>query len=84
MHAPAGSARLVVGQLAADTFLEFALDVSGAAAAGRRPRQPHARRQGVIVDERPIAAGKAVAELTDDDVRAVSGDGDPEADVMSS
>jgi len=67
VHAPAGSTRLVSDN-STQTFLEFALDITG--------DQPHvlgrvslARgRQGVVVLERPIAMGKSVVELTEDDV----------------
>lgn len=69
LNAPAGSARMV-SEGAADTFLEFVLE-----SAGNRPhvlgRVSRARgRQRVVVDERPVAAGKAVADLTEEDVAA--------------
>jgi hypothetical protein len=69
LNAPAGSARMV-SEGVADTFLEFVLDSSGnrSQVLGRvsRPRG----RQRVVVDERPVAAGKAVTELTEEDVAA--------------
>jgi hypothetical protein len=64
LNAPAGSAR-IVSDGSADTFLEFVLDIGG-----DRPqvigRVSRARgRQRVVVDERPLATGKAVADLTE-------------------
>jgi hypothetical protein len=60
----------MVSEGAADTFLEFVLDSNGnrPQVIGRvsRPR----RRQRVVVDERPLATGKAVADLTEEDVAA--------------
>jgi hypothetical protein len=69
LNAPAGSAR-IVSDGSADTFLEFVLDIGG-----DRPqvigRVSRARgRQRVVVDERPLATGKAVADLTEEDVAA--------------
>jgi hypothetical protein len=69
LNAPAGSARMV-SEGAADTFLEFVLE-----SAGSRPqvlgRVSRSRgRQRVVVDERPLATGKAVADLTEEDVAA--------------
>lgn len=66
-NTPAGSVRLA-SDGSPQTFLEFELDV-----AGQQPqiigRVSLARgRQGVVVEERPIAPGKAVAEMGDDDV----------------
>jgi len=69
LNAPAGSAR-IVSEGASDTFLEFVLD-----SAGNRPQvvgrvsRPRGR-QRVVVDERPLAADKAVADLTEEDVAA--------------
>jgi len=67
VHTPAGSIRLVSDN-APQTFVEFVLDVS--------PRVPQVLgrvsltrgRQGVVVEERPLAPGKPVAELVEDDV----------------
>ena len=68
VHAPAGGAKLA-SDASAQTFLEFALD-----GAGERPavigRISRARGQRVVVEERPVAANKPVAELTDEDVAA--------------
>ena len=66
-NTPAGSVRLVSDRAAQD-FVEMELDASGS--------QPHvvgrtsvARgRKGLIVEERPIAPGKSIDELTDEDV----------------
>ena len=64
---PASSVRLTADG-SPQTFLEFQLDTSGA-----RPqvigRVSVARgRQGLIVEERPVAADKDVAEIAEDDV----------------
>jgi len=64
---PAGSVRLSA-EGAPHTFLEFQLDTTGA--------RPHVigrvsitrRREGVVVEERPIVPNKAVADLVEDDV----------------
>lgn len=66
-NTPAGSVRLA-SDASPQTFLEFELDV-----AAQQPqvigRVSLARgRQGVVVEERPIAPGKAVTDLADDDV----------------
>jgi hypothetical protein len=66
LHSPAGSAKLV-SDISPETFLEFTLDSSGS-----RPqvvgRVSVARGKRVVVEERPIAAGKPVQDLVDDDV----------------
>jgi hypothetical protein len=64
---PAASVRLS-DEGSPQTFLEFQLDTSGA-----RPqvigRVSQARgRQGVVIEERPIAPEKTIADLVDDDV----------------
>ena len=67
VHTPAGSARLV-SDSSPQTFVEFVLDVS--------PRVPQVLgrvsltrgRQGIVVEERPLATGKPVSALTEDDV----------------
>jgi hypothetical protein len=69
VHAPAGGAKLA-SDTSPETFLEFMLDTTGDR-AGVLGRISHARgRRQVVVDERPIAPGKSVAELTDEDVAA--------------
>jgi hypothetical protein len=69
VHAPAGSAKLA-SDGSAQTFLEFALDTAeeGPAVIGRTSRVRG--RSRVIVDERPVIVGKAVGELTEEDVAA--------------
>jgi hypothetical protein len=67
VHAPAGSVRLIA-DASNQTFIELELDVRG------RDPQVVGRvsvtrgRQGVVVEERPIGDGKAVADLGDDDL----------------
>ena len=69
VHAPAGGAKLA-SDSSAQTFLEFSLDTSGdrPTVLGRTSRARG--RQRVIVDERPVTTGKAVGELTEEDVAA--------------
>jgi len=67
VNTPADGAQLV-SDTSAQTFLEFTLDTSG----------PHPQvigrvslargRQGRVVEERPVAPGKLVADLTEDEV----------------
>lgn len=69
VHAPAGGAKLASDK-SPQTFLEFVLE-----SADSRPsvigRTSRARgRQRVVVEERPVATGKPVAALTDEDVAA--------------
>jgi hypothetical protein len=69
VHAPVGSAKLA-SDSSAQTFLEFSLDNSGdrPTVLGRTSRARG--RQRVIVDERPVTTGKAVGDLTEEDVAA--------------
>lgn len=69
LNAPAGSARMVSSG-SPDTFLEFVLDKGGSRVqvVGRVSRARG--RQRVVVDERPVATGKAIADLTEEDVAA--------------
>ena len=70
VHSPAGSARLA-SDAHPETFLEFALDTAGdrlqvisrtsIARGGKR----------VVVDEKPVAAGKAIKDLGEQDVATV-------------
>jgi hypothetical protein len=67
LNTPADGPRLV-SDSSANTFLEFVLDLSQPTPQViGRVSLAHGR-QGRIVEERPIAAGKAVADLTEDDV----------------
>jgi hypothetical protein len=67
VHTPADGARLV-SDGHPQTFLEFVLDVAG----GPRVlgRVSIDRRSRVTVEEQPIAPGKTIGDLTDDDVAA--------------
>ena len=66
VHAPAESVRLVT-EKAPDTFIELALDTSG-----REPqvlgRVSLSRGRQGRVEERPLAGGKRIVDLTEDDV----------------
>jgi hypothetical protein len=67
VNTPPDGARLVSEALP-NTFLEFALDTTGPTPQViGRVSLAHGR-QGRVVEERSIAAGKRVAELTEDDV----------------
>ena len=69
VHTPASGARLA-SEGAPETFVEIVLDSTSPA--------PHVvgrvsltrGRQGIVVEERPIAANKAIADLTEEDVSA--------------
>src|SRR6478672_6478641 len=65
-HTPAGSVRLVSDH-ASQEFIELELD-----AAAPQPqvlgRSSFRGRAGVTVEERPVAAGKSIEELSEDDV----------------
>lgn len=67
VHAPAGSARLV-SDAAPETFLEIALDSSGAKPQVLGRISLARGRQGVVVEERPIAPETPIAKLGDSDV----------------
>jgi hypothetical protein len=66
VYAPADGVKLV-SDASPSTFLEFVLDTSNEQpqVIGRVSR---ARSRGVIVEEQPVAAGKSIDQLTDDDV----------------
>jgi hypothetical protein len=66
VHSPADGVKLV-SDASPSTFLEFVLDTSGELpqVIGRVSR---AKSRGVTVEEQPLAAGKAIDQLTDDDV----------------
>ena len=67
VHSPADSARLI-SDASPTTFLEFVLESSGP-----RPqvvgRISHGRKR-ITVEERPLADGKAVQDIGEDDVAA--------------
>lgn len=67
VHTPASTVR-IASDASSDTFLELALDLSGPAPAviGRLSIGRGRNRQ--TVEETAIGAGKAVADLTEDDV----------------
>jgi hypothetical protein len=67
LNTPADGPQLV-SDASTTSFLEFALDLSGSVPQViGRVSLAHGR-QGRIVEERPIAPGKSVADLTEDDV----------------
>ena len=66
---PADSARLSAQQ-ATETYLEIALDRSGPEPEVVGRVSLARGRQGTIVDERPVATGKPVEKLTEDDLAA--------------
>jgi hypothetical protein len=67
VHAPAGSARLV-NDAAQQTFVELSLDTSGAQPQVLGRVSITRGRQGVVVEERAIAPGTPIANLTDAEV----------------
>ena len=67
VNTPADGAQLV-SDASPNTFLEFSLDTTGPTPQViGRVSLAHGR-QGRIVEERPVAAGKPVAALTEEDV----------------
>jgi len=69
VHTPAESVRLAAEQ-SPQTFLEIALDVSGAEPAIVGRVSVARGRQGLVIEERPIAASRPVATVTEDDLSA--------------
>ncbi len=67
VHAPAGSARLV-NDAAQQTFVELSLDTSSAMPQVLGRVSLTRGRQGVVVEERAIAPGTSIANLTDAEV----------------
>lgn len=69
VHAPADSARLA-SDTSAQTFIEFALEISGntAQVVGRRSVAQGGKR--VDVEERPVSPGTPVQDLKDEDFAA--------------
>lgn len=66
-NTPAGSVRLTA-DASPQTFLEFELDTTGTEPQVIGRVSLTRGRQGVVVEERPIAPGKALKDLADDDV----------------
>jgi hypothetical protein len=69
VHTPGGSVRLAA-DASPQTFLELDLDVRGTEPAVMGRVSLARGRQSVIVEERPVAPGKTVAELTEEDLSA--------------
>jgi len=69
VHTPAGSARLV-SDASGQTFVEFTLDTTGPMSQVIGRVSLTRGRQALVVEERPVAAGKSVAALTEEDVSA--------------
>ncbi len=67
VHAPAGSARLA-SDAAPETFLEITLDSTGAKPQVLGRISLARGRQGVVVEEKPIAPDTPIAQLGDSDV----------------
>jgi hypothetical protein len=66
-HTPAGSVRLASDR-AANDFIELELDATAPDPHVIGRTSVDRGRKGVVVEERPIAPGKTVAELTESDV----------------
>jgi hypothetical protein len=66
-NTPAGSVRLVSDHTA-NAFIELELDATAPDPQVVGRTSVDRGRKGVVVEERPIAAGKTVAELTENDV----------------
>lgn len=69
VETPAGSVRLV-SDGAAQTFIDLVLDTSDKEGVVVGRISLARGRQGLVVDERPIADGKPVALLTEEDLSA--------------
>ena len=69
VHTPAESVRLAAEQ-SPQTFLEIGLDVSGAEPTIVGRVSLARGRQGVMIEERPIAPNRPVAAVTEDDLSA--------------
>ena len=67
VHTPAASVRLV-SETSPQTFVEFSLDTTGAQSHVIGRVSLTRGRQGLVVEERPLAAGKSVEALTEEDV----------------
>jgi hypothetical protein len=70
VHTPAGSVRLA-SESSPQSFLELALDTSNAAGIViGRVSVARGGRQGLIVEERPVAGDTPVGSLTEEDLAA--------------
>ncbi len=67
-HTPAGSLRLASDRSPQQDFIELELDASGSAPAVVGRVSAERGRTGIVVDEVPLSDGRAVADLTEDDV----------------
>lgn len=67
VNTPAGSVRLVA-ERSAETYLELVLDPGGREAQALGRVSLVKGREGQVLEERPVAHGKPVAELSEDDV----------------
>jgi len=67
VHTPAGSVRLVA-ERSPHTFLEIELDLTSPDPEVIGRVSVTRGRQGLVVEERPIVAGRPVAELTEEDL----------------
>lgn len=70
VHSPAGSARLA-SDAHPETFLEFVFDVAGDRAQVISRTSIARGGKRVVVDEKPVAAGKPVKDLGEQDVAAL-------------
>jgi hypothetical protein len=69
VHTPAESVRLAA-EKSPETFIEIELDRSGAEPQVMGRVSITRGRQGHVIDERPIAAERPVAQVTEEDVSA--------------
>jgi hypothetical protein len=69
VHTPSESVRLA-SEKSPQTFLEIELDVSGSAPEVVGRVSVTRGRQGLVIEERPIAAGRHVDAVTEEDLSA--------------
>lgn len=69
VNTPAGTVR-IVSDNSPQTFIEIALDTTGAQGLVLGRVSLTRGRQGQVVEERPVAPGKAIAQLTEEDLSA--------------
>jgi hypothetical protein len=67
VHTPAGSVR-IVSDKSPETFFEVELDTAGSRTAVIGRTSHVGGRRGAIVEEQPIARGKSVEQLTEQDL----------------